>query len=397
MRVLQINAVYKTKSTGRIAMEMHKYFQSQGIESYVAYATENTDTSNDANVFRIGNVIDHKLHALAYRIDHMQGCHSSMATRRLINKIREMKPDVVITHNLHSNYINAIMLLEELKKSSIPTIICLHDCWWYTGGCYHYTALGCYQWRTGCQHCPTLGRAAKRKYEMLEELYMQTRPTVLATSHWIECEAKASLIGKYCQVEMIYDWIDRSVFYQRNDDKIRYKYNIGNKRIILGVATNWDENKGKHEIATVAKAFPDDQIIIVGHQVGTCAYPSNVLTIAFTESKDELAQLYSAADVFFTPSKQETFGLVSGEALACGTPIVAYNVTACPEFIDEYTGEIIGEDGISQAIQRVFQKYDKKGKDFISQKCVEFAAKNFDIDTNIHKYIELCSMVGSKK
>ena len=91
MRVLQINAVYKTRSTGRIAMEMHKFFQRQGIESYVAYATTNTDDSNDPNVFRIGNILDHKLHALAYRLDHMQGCHSTLATKAFLKKIELIK------------------------------------------------------------------------------------------------------------------------------------------------------------------------------------------------------------------------------------------------------------------------------------------------------------------
>lgn len=102
MRVLQVNAVYKTKSTGRIVMEIHKYLQKKGIESYVAYATENTDDSGDTNVFQVGNILDHKLHAVAYRIDQMQGCHSKNATKRLLSKIKQINPDVVLTHNLHS-------------------------------------------------------------------------------------------------------------------------------------------------------------------------------------------------------------------------------------------------------------------------------------------------------
>ena len=80
MRILQVNAVYGLKSTGRIAMEMHNYFKKMGHESYVAYAIESTDTSGDPNIFRVGNIIDHKLHAVAYRIVIMQGCHSRLAT-----------------------------------------------------------------------------------------------------------------------------------------------------------------------------------------------------------------------------------------------------------------------------------------------------------------------------
>ena len=139
MRVLQVNAVYKTKSTGRICMEIHNYLQSKGIESYVAYATENTDKSNDPNVFKVGNVFDHKLHAIGYRIDKLQGCHSRIATKILLRKISRMKPDIILTHNLHSNYLHVGLFLKGLKDLHIPVVVDLHDCWFLTGGCYHYT------------------------------------------------------------------------------------------------------------------------------------------------------------------------------------------------------------------------------------------------------------------
>lgn len=151
MRILQINAVYKTKSTGRIVVEMYKYFQSKDIESYVAYATENTDTSNDPNVFRIGNTLDHKLHALAYRIYSMQGCHSTLATRSLLRKIAELKPDIVLTHNLHSNYINLPILLTSLKQMNINVVLDLHDCRFMTGSNFIKTKCGIYHALQNCE------------------------------------------------------------------------------------------------------------------------------------------------------------------------------------------------------------------------------------------------------
>lgn len=390
MRILQINAVYKTKSTGRIVMEMHKYFQSKGIESYVAYATENTDDSKDPNVFRIGNTLDHKLHALAYRIDNMQGCHSTLATRSLLRKIAELKPDIVLTHNLHSNYLNVPLLLTELKRMNINVVLDLHDCWLMTGGCYHYTASGCDKWLTGCHQCDKFGKAAEKKYKINCDVLNYVQPTVIATSKWIEGEARKSLLAKRANIRMIYDWIDTETFYPRSDENIRQKYGIGNRKMILGVSVGWSLDKGQSEMIKIAEEMPEVAVVLVGNQPKDAEYPSNVITVAFTDSKEELAELYSAADVFFNPSKQETFGLVSGEALACGTPLVVYNTTACPEFTTEHTGVVMekGSD-ITVAVKAMLEKNDKYGKDFVMHKCREFVELNFNMESNINKYIEL--------
>ena len=397
MRILQINAVYKTKSTGRIVMEMHKYFQFKGIESYVAYATENTDTSNDPNVFRIGNTLDHKLHALAYRIDNMQGCHSTLATRSLLKKIAELKPDIVLTHNLHSNYINVPILLTGLKQMNINVVLDLHDCWFMTGGCYHYTASGCDKWLTGCRQCDKFGKAAEKKYKTNCDVLEYVHPTVIATSKWIEGEAKRSLLLKRADIRMIYDWIDTETFYPRNGANIRQKYGIGSRTMILGVSVGWSPDKGRSEMIKIAEEMPEAAVVLVGNQPKNAEYPPNVITIAFTDSKEELAELYSAADVFFNPSKQETFGLVSGEALACGTPLVVYNTTACPEFVTEYTGVIMDTGtGVVEAVKTMLDKNNRYGREFVKNKCREFVETNFNMKKNIDRYIELFDELCAK-
>lgn len=98
----------------------------------------------------------------------------------------------------------------------------------------------------------------------------------------------------------------------------------------------------------------------------------------------------SLEDVFFNPSVQETFGLVSGEALACGTPVVVYDTTACPEFVSDNTGVIMkNKNDIVDAIKKVLDKTNEVGRKKIAQECVDFVKNNFDLDTNIKKYIDL--------
>lgn len=390
MRILQINAVYKTKSTGRIAMEMHKYFQSKGIESFVAYAVQNTDQSGDPNIFQVGNIIDHKLHAVAYRIDNMQGCHSTLATKRFLKKIEKLKPDVVLTHNLHSNFLNVPLLLRGLKKLNIKTFLDLDDCWFLTGGCYHYTMSGCDKWLTGCEDCNLLGKAARKKFKINCEVFEETKPHIIATSKWIEREAKKSLLGSRCDIHMIYNWIDIATFYRRETSMIRAKYQIQTDTVILGVSTFWSKDKGQEEMLKISQKMPEATVILVGRQPEDAKYPENVITIPFTDSKDELAELYSVADIFFNPTRQETFGLVSGEALACGTPLVVYNTTACPEFVTEETGVIMEQNtDIVTAVKEMLDKNQRLGREFVAEKCRMFVEKNFNMDTNIGQYIEL--------
>lgn len=390
MRVLQVNAVYKTKSTGRIAMEMHEYFLTHGIDSYVAYATENTAEKNDKRIIRVGNLIDHKIHAVLYRIDKMQGCHSTVATKIFLKKIKNLAPDIVLTHNLHSNYLNVPLFLKGLNQLGIKVVMDLHDCWLFTGGCYHYTATGCNKWLYGCQDCGSLGKAAEKKFKLNRDTYDKVKPTIVATSKWIESEVKKSLISDSCRIEMIYDWIDTETFYPRNENKIRKKYGIDDSVMILGVCTGWALNKGQQEMIQVANELPDAKIVLVGNQAEKTEYPDNVILIPFTDSKEELAELYSAADVFFNPSKQETFGLVSGEALACGTPLIVYNTTACPEFVTENTGIVI--ENPEQSVDAIKQQLEKNkilGRDVVRENCRNFVLDNFSMDKNIDKYIEI--------
>ncbi len=397
MRVLQLNAVYKTMSTGRLTYELHHYFKVHGIESYVGYAQKNTSDENDPNVFKIGNKLDYKLHALLWRIDKHQGCHSVISTEMLLKKIEKIKPDVVLTHNLHSNYVHVDRLIRGLHAMNIPVVLALHDCWFLTGGCYHYTAIGCNGWLNECSSCPEFGKAALIKYKNNQKLFADTHPVILALSKWIEREAKRSVLNENCRIEMVYNWIDLDFFYPRKDTRIRKHLGIEGKIMILGVATSWGENKGIKEMIELAMAKSEYKIVIVGRLMNDTELPENIIKIPFTESKDELAELYSAADIFFNPSKQESFGLVSAEALACGTPIIVYNTTACPEFVTEDTGVIIDDKSeMLSAVERVISRNRSLGRDEVRKKCRQFATDNFHI-SNIDKIIQLLADVAAKE
>ena len=212
MRVLQINATYGVGSTGRNAKEQHEYYLSRGVDSYVAYAIRGEKTEK---TFRIGTLLDHKIHALMTRLTRKQGYFSYFSTKRLLKKMDKIKPDVVHLHNLHSNYIHLPTLLKYLGRHDIATVITLHDFWFFTGGCCHYLYEDCQRFQAGCGDCPYIKRihypidVSKKIVKDRRELFSKIRKlAVVGVSKWCLQEAKKSFFKEFGQKTYIYNWVD---------------------------------------------------------------------------------------------------------------------------------------------------------------------------------------------
>ena len=391
MKIVQINAVYGTLSTGKIMQDIHRALLDKNNESFAFWATLCKNPDNDKNVLRVGNTIDHKIHALLYRLDKKQGWHSVFATLSLCRNLKKINPDVVHLHNLHSNYINLPILLNFLGKNNIPTVLTLHDCWFFTGYCMHYLSSNCNKWQKNCVTCelnkklaPKLLRQKKELFENIPQLAFN------GVSKWT-AEAGARSILSFAKIkEYIYNWIDTEIFCPYSDcEDILKKYGIdSDKKIILGVSQGWSENKGLKEFIEISKHYKDTaQVILVGDN---SAVPTNsgIKAIGFTDNQIELAKLYSVADVFVNPSRMETFGLVTAEALSCGTPVVAYSNTGSLELVAPECG-LLAQDGNLEDLLNCVNKILLNGKKKYSEACREYATKNFNKDNQIKKYIKL--------
>ena len=151
MRVLQINANFGFGSTGLIVKDISDQIEKEGSEAFCAYQKTNTPVNNG---YQIGNKFDWKLHALFSRVFGRQGYYSYFSTKSFLKYIDKIKPDVIHLHNLHSNYININLLFKYIAKKDIPTVITFHDCWFFTGKCFHYVDVSCDRYKTGCGKCP---------------------------------------------------------------------------------------------------------------------------------------------------------------------------------------------------------------------------------------------------
>jgi len=398
MRILQINSRYEYASTGRATKELDDTLRKNGVESYVACA-EWLPIEKSDSIFKISSYFGRKLHALLSRITGKQGHFSFFATKRLLKYISKIKPDIVHLLNLHANYINFPLLMKFLAKNKIPVVITTHDCWYFTGRCCLFLPNNCYRWLEECGNCPckengnkswffdTSKAMLKEKKELFSKL---DRLAVIGVSDWITKQAEKSFLGSYSNIcRCIYDWIDTKKFYPRGGVGLKKYAETNNKFIVIFVAYAITKEKGIFDILEVAKKLPSDIVIVlVGRVSNSISVPDNIKIIPSTNDTDELCEYYSSADVLLNLSHHETFGLVTAEALACGTPAVVYNITACPELIGDGCGYVC-EMGDYDSVAKSILEIKERGKNSYSEKCIEYVKKNFDKEKNALKYLEL--------
>ena len=401
MKIAQINTTYgSADSTGRNVRELHKYFENNGHESRVYVTCVNNETEKgEQGIVLFSNRIDEKGHALLSRITGLQGYFSHLTTQKLIENLRAYQPDVILLNVLHSNCLNFNLFYNYVAKEGIPIIFVLHDCFFFTGHCCHFIDVKCEKWKKECGNCPSMKKwnkslffdTSKKALQDKKEWYDKiSNKGVIAVSHWLEKEAKKSIL-KSAKVTTIYNWVDQEIFRpdQREPEEIK---ELKGKKIVLAVASYWSEDKGLKEVKKIADRCPDTEIIMVGANVTEVDDIKNIHAVGIIRDAEKLAEYYASADVFVNPSKQETFGKTTAEALACGTPVVAYETTACLELVDETRGALAELDNIEDYIAKT-QMVLKNGKEYYTEAALEFAHANFNGQINMSQYIQLIDSV----
>lgn len=394
MRVLQINTIYKNKSTGRTCWELSKALNESGHSCLTAYG--HIDVKEE-NSYCINSDLEYKIHNVLSRITGLEGYFSYFPTRRLIKKIKEYKPDVIHLRNLHGHYLNLPLFFKFLKKSGIPVVMHLHDCWILTGKCCHPTYHNCDGWLTECKNCPSRGEYpvswcfdfSKLMFKHKKKWFSGIENcTVVGVSDWIAGEGKKSYMGHF-PVKRVYNWIDTTVFHPYENVK---KSDFGlddNKFTVICAGADWgaDGVKTKDLLALADKLSDDSQILLVGRADEAIEH-RNIVKAGFTNDTEKLAKMYCISDAYVHFSTADTFGKVIAEAMACGTPAVVYNTTACPELVAEGCGasvELHDIDGITEKLREI----KEKGKAFYSEKCIERVNNNFSYMKNVQETIRI--------
>ncbi len=389
MKIVQINATCGRGSTGKICVSLSCLMAVEGTENYIIHSGETTD---HANAFTYANINYIKLQSLKARLFGNWGFNSRAATQKIIVKLKEIKPDIVHLHNIHGHDCDLSHLLSYLKAQKVKVIWTFHDCWAFTGYCMHFAMAGCDKWQSGCRDCPLkkefswiFDRSAelqKRKKELTESLDL----TVVTPSKWLADNVKLSFL-KDKPVKVINNGIDLSVFRPTESD-FRERYGIRERFMLLGVSFGWDRKKGLDVFIELSKRLGGDyRIVLVGTDDATDRLlPNNIISIHRTSDQRELAQIYTAADVFLNPTREENYPTVNMEAIACGTPVVTFCTGGSPEILDDTCGSVVDIDDID-AMQREIQRICTE-KAYSREACVQRSSA-FDQNERFKEYMEL--------
>lgn len=341
MKILQVNCVYNTGSTGKIVSDVHNELLKNGFESVVCYGRgEKVDLPG---VYKTCGELYSKFNNLASRITGIMygGCFFS--TNRLISIIKKEKPDIVHLHCINGYFVNIYRLIKFLKKSGIRTILTLHAEFMYTANCGH--ALECEKWMTGCGKCPRLKKETKSlffdrthtSWKRMQRAFEGFDGLVLTSvSPWLMGRAEMSpmLAGKPHHV--VLNGLDTTVFHVRDVTELKQKHGLTNEKIIFHVTPYFTDDpshlKGGHFVIKLAKKLSDVKFFVAGDYPQGLSVPSNIELLGRINNQATLAEYYSMADLSVIASKKETFSMVCAESLSCGTPVAGFEAGA-PEQI----------------------------------------------------------------
>ena len=399
MKVLSIN-LGNYSSTGGIAQGIKQEAENSGIEYVLSYPYDPYNKPSGDGDIVIGTRFGRKSSIALGMITGYNGCFSWFATKKLLREIKKQNPDIIHFHNLHNNYINLPLLFKFVKKQKIKIVWTLHDCWSFTGQCPYFEMVGCEKWRTGCYDCPNYKEYPKALVDKTKTMWPLKKKwftgvenlTLVTPSVWLADLAKQSYMGEY-PVSVIYNGIDVDAF-QPTQGNLKEIHGLTDKKILLGVAFDWGKRKGLDVFVELAKRLPEDyKIVLVGtqeeHRVNL---PSNILALGRTSSREELAQWYTIADLFVNPTRDEVFGLVNVEALACGTPGVTFNSGGSPECYDDTSGAVVPCEDIDALEKEIIRICTEKP--YSKEACIK-KAKEFDKNEKFKEYIELYERVNA--
>lgn len=391
MKVLEINICHD-QSTGGVM---------NGIADAVRHAGGVCLTAsppkagyNEDFHYVIGNMFERRLNLIFGRLISNEFGLSHFSTKKLIARIEAEKPDIIHFHNLHAYYLDLPLLISYINKNKYKIVWTFHDCWPITGHCTHFQMVGCQKWISTCENCPQyksypggLFDNAKRKFQNKKKLFSQLEDLhIITPSKWLADIVRQSYLGDK-DIRVINNGIDLSIFRPR-DSRFREQMVKGKKHMLLGVASQWEYRKGIDIFNRLSEELPDEYAIVL---VGTDSeleksLCNNIIPIRKTKNPIELAEIYSAADLFLNPTREDTFPTVNIESLACGTPVLTFETGGSPEIITQECGDSVPCDNYDLFKQKIITICEEKKYSEID--CIR-RSQYYNKENKFFEYVEL--------
>ena len=390
-KIVQINSTCGVGSTGKIAIAISEILTQQMVENNILFSTA---TNGYGLGIACGKPGYTKIQAFKSRILGNYGFNSHAETKRIIAELDRLSPSVVLLHNIHGHDCNLDMLFSYFRQKQTKLIWTFHDCWAFTAYCTYFTFAKCSYWKDGCHHCPQrkqvswfFDRSAVL-YQRKKALFVGLNLTIVTPSQWLADLVKQSFLKEY-PVKVIHNGIDLSIFRPTRSD-FRERYHISEEKfVLLGVAFGWGTRKGLDVFVDLSQRLDKKkyQIVLVGTDDAVDKdLPKNIISIHRTQNQKELAEIYTAADLFVNPTREDNYPTVNMEAIACGTPVITFRTGGSPEIVDEDTGTVVECDDVDALEQEIIRI--SHTSPFDTDTCVN-KAKSFDGTARFEEYINL--------
>ncbi|QWR76085.1 glycosyltransferase family 4 protein [Candidatus Magnetomonas plexicatena] len=402
MKILHLSTYDTHGGASRAAYRIHAGLKSRGVEScmLVQRKFSNDQTVEPIEVYKtkanLKRRLFSKIEELPLKIYkrtvnyYLPLLQDNIADNPLI-----AAADIIHLHWILYGFVRPDFLLK-LRK---PVVWTVQDMWPFTGGCFY--SFDCNGYERSCGNCPELNSKFKIDYsywllKLKEKLWKNINFTVVAPSNWLASCASKSALFSAKPIRMIPSSLDTALFTPTEKKAARdiLKLPQDKKIVLLGAVVTTDKRKGYQYLTDALKKHVctfDVMIFGMQDKDNPLNINSKVYNMGFINNDAQLSLIYSAADVFVVPSIQEAFGLVAIEAMACATPVVAFNATGLPDVIKHkqtgYLAQPYDADDLYNGILWVLE--DETRLNDLSINAVERVKSNFTYAVQSERYVKL--------
>ncbi|MFC7300110.1 glycosyltransferase family 4 protein [Herminiimonas aquatilis] len=408
MNLLILNTFDSQGGAAIATFRLHSGLRSIGVSSHMLVQGKKTDdrsvigpSTKWQKVVAILRLHLDSLLAALYRKREKVLFSSAWIPENLFSKVEKFHPDIVHLFWVNSGFLK----IETLRKFKQPIVWTLHDMWPFTGGCHYDDECG--KFRQSCGDCPLLhsdkdSDLSRRIWTRKQAAWSEVPMVIVATSHWLADMARSSSLFKNQRIEVIPNGIDIERYKPIDKKTARSAYNLPQeKHLILfsAFSATSDKRKGNQFLILALEKIAREgwgaktELIIIGASEPENSPDLGMKVHYIRQLHDEISQvlLYSAADVVVAPSMQENLSNTVMESLACGTPVVAFDIGGMPDMIDHqisgYLATPFESNDLADGIMWVLE--DKNRRDMLSQRARQTAEERYALQTVAHRYCTL--------